>query len=149
MTDATFDADLESVTADIANARAELVSAVQRLSDADLDRAWRGGWAIRRVLEHVIEFEWLCVMAIATLRKEPVPERPSVSCDGQPMDEILCMLDSSRGALLRTIDGVDEDSFYRLERLGREEYSILSALENVAHHDHEHIGQISATVANT
>ena len=65
------------------------------------------------------------------------------------MDEILCMLDSSRAALLRTIDGVDEDSFYRLERLGREEYSILSARENVAHHDHEHIGQISATLAST
>jgi hypothetical protein len=65
------------------------------------------------------------------------------------VDEILCILDSSRGALLRTIDGVDEDAFYRLERLGHEEYSILSALENVAHHDHEHVGQISATVANT
>jgi uncharacterized damage-inducible protein DinB len=79
MTEPTFDLDLETVTSDLTGARAELVSAVQRLSDTDLDRARRGGWAIRRVLEHVIEFEWLCVMAIATLRKEPVPERPSVS----------------------------------------------------------------------
>ena len=149
MSDPTFDADVEAVTTDLTGARAALVSAVQRLSDTDLDRARRGGWAIRRVLEHVIEFEWLCVMAIAAIRKQPVPERPPTSCEGQPADEILCMLDSSRAALLRTIDGVDEDSFYRLERLGREEYSILSALENVAHHDHEHAGQITATVANT
>jgi hypothetical protein len=142
-----FTADLESVTSDITTARADLVSAVQRLSDSDLDRARRGGWPIRRVMEHVIEFEWLCVMAIATIRGQPMPERPSTSCEGQPADEILCMLDSARHALLEAIDGVDEDTFYRLVKMGREEYSVLSALENIAHHDHEHADQIAAIAA--
>jgi len=149
MTATDFQADLDAVTTDMTNARAGLVSTAHSLSDADLDRARRGGWAIRRVLEHVIEFEWLCAMAVAAIRKQPVPEKPSTSCEGQPSDEILCMLDSARHALLTTVAGVDEETFYRLERLGREEYSVLSALENVAHHDHEHAEQINAILASS
>jgi hypothetical protein len=145
----TFEADVEGVTGDLTNARAELIATVQGLSNDDLERARRGGWTIRRVLEHVIEFEWLCVMAIATIRQQPLPEKPPMSCEGQPVDEILCMLDGSRGALLRGVDGVEEEDFYELRKLGREEYSILSALENVAHHDHEHAGQVAAIVANS
>lgn len=149
MADPTFSADLEVVTNDISNARADLISVAQRLSTDDLDRARRCGWPIRRVLEHVIEFEWLCVMAVATLRKEAAPERPSRSCEGQPLDEILCILDSSRHALLAALDGVDEETLYRLERLGREEYSVLGALENVAHHDREHAEQVTAIMSSS
>jgi hypothetical protein len=148
MTDPTFTADLEAITAELTDDRASLISTVQKLSDADLDRARRGGWSIRRVLEHVIEFEWLCVMGITALRKlEPSPG-PTVSCEGQPVDEILCMLDASRHALLASIDGVEEETFYTLGRLGREEYSVLSALENVAHHDREHREQISVILSS-
>jgi uncharacterized damage-inducible protein DinB len=149
MTDPAFRADLEAITAEMTDARAALVSAVQRLSDADLDRARRGGWTIRRVLEHVIEFEWLCVMAITAIRKEEARGRPQTSCEGQLVDEILCMLDTARHALLGAFDGVDEETFYRLERMGREEYSVLSALENVAHHDREHSAQITAIASSS
>ena len=118
MTEPTFAADLETVTEDITNARAALVSAVQRLDDADLNRARRGGWAVHKVLEHVIQSEWLYATLVAHLQKKPVPERAAVSCEGQPVDEVLCMLDASRAALLRTLEGVEEDVFYDVQRMG-------------------------------
>jgi uncharacterized damage-inducible protein DinB len=147
MKDPTFEADLEALTRDITTARADLVSAVQRLSGSDLDRARRGGWSIRRVLEHVIQSEWLYASLVAHLQDKAVPERGSTSCEGQPVDEILCMLDSSRGALLSALEGVGEDAFYEVKKMGHEEYSILSVLENVSNHDREHADQIAAIVA--
>ena len=149
MTDPTFAADLEALTADIAASRATLVSAVQRLTDADLDRARRGGWPVRRVLEHVIQSEWLYATLVAHLQQRPVPERPNVSCEGQPVDEILCLLDASRTALLQALEGVSEDAFYDVQRMGHEEYSVLSILENVANHDREHAAQVGVTLSAT
>ena len=149
MTDPTFAADLEALTADIAASRATLVSAVQRLTDSDLDRARRGGWPVRRVLEHVIQSEWLYATLVAHLRRGTVPERQHISCDGQPVDEILCLLDASRTALLQALDGVSEDAFYDVQRMGHEEYSVLSILENVANHDREHAAQVGVTLSAT
>lgn len=142
-----FHHDLEAATNDLTAARAELVSAVRRLSDDDLGRARRGGWPVRRILEHVIKSEWLYATLLAHMRGLPVPERQAVSCEGQPADEILCLLDGSRGALLRALDGVTEEQFYVLHTFGHEEYSVLSLLENAASHDREHAAQIAAVVA--
>jgi uncharacterized damage-inducible protein DinB len=147
MTDPTFTADLEALTADLTDARATLVSTVQRLSDADLDRARRGGWPVRRVLEHLIQSEWLYATLVTHLRRDTPPERPQLSCEGQPVDEILCMLDAGRNALLQSIDGVDEGAFYDVQRMGHEEYSVLSVLENAANHDREHAEQITAILS--
>ena len=147
MSEPSFEADLEALTNDITTARADLVSAVQRLSDSDLDRARRGGWSIRRVMEHVIQSEWLYASAVAHLQGKPVPEGGSTSCEGQPVDEILCMLDSGRGALLNALEGVGEDVFYEVKGMGHEEYSVLSVLENVSNHDREHADQIAAIAA--
>jgi hypothetical protein len=144
----TFTADLEAALADLAAARANLVSTVQPLSSADLDRARRGGWPVHRILEHVIQSEWLYAQVAAALSGKPAPERGSAACAGQPADEVLCLLDASRTALLQAIDGVPEDAFYDLKRLGHEEYSVLSLLENTAAHDHEHAAQIRATVGS-
>jgi uncharacterized damage-inducible protein DinB len=148
MPDPTFTADLEALTTDIADARATLVSTVQRLSDADLDRARRGGWSIRRVIEHLIQSEWLYATLVTHLRRDTPPERQHVSCDGQPVDEILCMLDAGRTALLQSIDGVEEDVFYDVQRMGHEEYSVMSILENASNHDREHAAQISTIVSS-
>ena len=145
MTDSTFTLDLESALADLASARAGLVSAVQPLTAADLARARRGGWPVHRILEHVIESEWMYAQAAAYLCGQPAPERGPSSCAGQPADEILCLLDSSRTALLGAIKGVSEDAFYEIKRLGHEEYSVLSILENAAAHDREHAAQVHAT----
>lgn len=141
----TFTLDLEGALADLASARADLISAVQALSQADLDRARRGGWPVHRILEHVIESEWMYAQAAAYLCGGAAPERGQTACAGQPVDEILCMLDSSRTALLGGVEGVTEDAFYEVKRLGHEEYSVLSLLENTAAHDREHAAQIRAT----
>src|SRR5574341_1280338 len=134
----TFSLDLEAALADLSSARADLVPTVQALSAADLERARRGGWPVHRILEHVIESEWMYAQAAAYLCGKSAAERGSTTCAGQPADEILCMLDSSRTALLGAIEGVSEDAFYEIKRLGHEEYSVLSILENAAAHDREH-----------
>ncbi len=120
MTDPTFAADLEALNNDMAASRAALASTVQALSDADLDRVRRGGWPVHKVLEHVIQSEWLYATLVAHLQKKAVPERENVSCEGQPVDEVLCMLDACRSALLRTLEGVEEDVFYDVQRMGHE-----------------------------
>jgi hypothetical protein len=51
-------------------------------------------------------------------------------------------LSTSRDAILASVDGVDEETFYRLGG-GHQQYSILSVLENVAMHDDEHAAQIA------
>jgi len=142
----TFRLDLEAALADIASARAELVSAVQALRDSDLEKARRGGWSVRRILEHVTDSEWMYAQAAAYLRGARAPERGPADCRGRAVDEILCMLDSSRRALLKAVDGVSEDAFYEIKRLGHEEYSVLSLLENAAAHDREHAAQVRATL---
>ena len=142
MPDSTFHLDLEAALADLTAARAGLVSAVQPLSAADLDRARRGGWPVHRILEHLIQSEWLYAQAAAHLSGALAPDRGPTACAGQPVDEILCMLDASRTALLQAIDGVSEDAFYDIKHLGHEEYSVLSIMENAASHDREHAGQI-------
>jgi uncharacterized damage-inducible protein DinB len=147
LTDPTLAADLEALTADLTDARATLVSTVQRLSDADLDKTRRGGWSVRRVIEHLIESEWFYATLVAHLRQAHPPERRHISCEGQPVDEILCMLEDGRVGLLRAIDGVDENTFYDVQRMGHEEYSVLSILENAANHDREHAAQITAIVS--
>ncbi len=142
----TFTLDLEAALADLATARAGLVSAVQGLSAADLDRARRGGWPVHRILEHVIQSEWLYAQLAAGLSGNPAPARGATTCAGQPTDEILCMLDACRTALLQATGGVSEDAFYEIKRLGHEEYSVLSLLENAAAHDREHAAQVRATI---
>jgi uncharacterized damage-inducible protein DinB len=149
MSTPAFDADLEAALAAITDARAGLISLIQRLDEASLDRARRGGWTVRRIIEHVIESEWLYARGVALLRGLPLSQPgdpPQADCAGRPIDEIICLLDSSRSALLRALESVTEDEFYDLRRLGREEYSILSILENAANHDREHTEQIASVL---
>jgi hypothetical protein len=56
-------------------------------------------------------------------------------------------LERARKTMLGLIEGVDETTFYDLRALGKEQYSVVSVLENVAAHDHEHMGQIAKTLA--
>ena len=145
----TFEADLTSVLDDMKSARAELVSAIQPLSADDLERVRRGGWPVARVIEHVIESDYMYAVVAAAIRRQQVGPRGETSCDGQPVDEIICRLETSRTALLSSVKDVPEDDFYRLEKLGHEEYSVISLLENTAAHDREHAGQIRSILAST
>ena len=138
-----FDHDLTRCREDLAAARQELLSIVRALSDADLEKSRRGGWTVRRVLEHVIESEWAYSRLAAHLRGLPVA---GDAIDALPSSakDAADRLAASRAALLGAVGGVDEESFYRLAQVAHEEYSIISLLENTINHDREHGAQVQA-----
>jgi len=146
----SFHADLASSQETIRLARDHLLTVVDSLSRPDLDHARRGGWPVRRVLEHVIHSEHLYAQAVAYLCGSTATERPANSSPGSAAEARTMLLDS-RKALLNALTGLDTDprayeTFYELRRVGHEEYSVLSVLENVAHHDREHADQIKSIV---
>lgn len=143
---AEFDRDLEGMRSELDAAREELSGVVAALGDADLGRERRGGWTVRRVLEHVIQSEWLYARLVNHLRDLPVPG-DEVSGAPASVADATHRLEASRGALLAALDGVDEEAFYRLRTMGHEEYSILSVLENVTNHDREHAEQVKTILA--
>jgi hypothetical protein len=143
----TFEADLHIALADLTTARSELVSVVHVLTSADLERARRGGWPVARVIEHAIEHDYMMAMAASAIRGQPVGPRGEMSCAGQPIDEIICRMEAGRTALLAAVKDVTEEQFYALLKLGHEEFSVLSVLENAATHDREHAGQIRSILA--
>ena len=51
-------------------------------------------------------------------------------------------LAASGVALRSTVVGVDEEAFYRLCKVGGQDWSVLSFLEGTADHDREHAAQI-------
>ncbi len=143
-----FEKDLAKATTDAKTAREDFLEVVRALSDADLDRERRGGWSIRKVLEHAIHSEALYARLARHLRELPQPEEP-VTVLPATVSEALAALEECRAALVAAIDGVDEDAFYTLHVVGHEEYSVLSLLENVTLHDKEHGPQIKEILAAT
>ncbi len=138
--------DLERALADISGARASLLSVVASLTPDDLARSRRGGWTIGRVLEHVIESEQMYAKLLAHLCGRTAPDLSGPAVDD--IEQVQQLLHHSRNAVLSAVDGVDEDTLYRLARVGHEEYSVLSGLENVALHDREHRDQIDDLLAS-
>jgi hypothetical protein len=96
---------------------------------------------VRRALEHVIESELTYVRVVQHLRGMPVAQ-DAIEAMPVSADDARTRLDASRAALLEALEGVDEESFYKLASLGREEYSVLSLLENTSNHDREHAAQV-------
>lgn len=144
-----FEDDLTKANADAKTAREELLIVINGLQDADLDRERRGGWSIRKVLEHAIHSEVLYGRLARHLRELPQPEGDAVTVPPASVADALAALEDSRTALVEAIDGVDEDTFYTLHVVGHEEYSVLSLLENVTLHDREHGPQIKEILAAT
>ena len=58
------------------------------------------------------------------------------------MTKARAQLKASGGAFRSALEDVTEESLYTVRSVGHEEYSVLSLLENIAHHDGEHTGQI-------
>ena len=146
-----YHSDLAAWQEAIRLARDELLRVIDPLSRADLERARRGGWTIRKVLEHLIRYEQLSGQGMAFLAAAEAPER-SGSSTPESTTEARTMLLEGRKTLLRALDKLDEDpmafeTFYELRKMGHEEYSVLSLLENVAGHDREHIAQIQEILA--
>jgi uncharacterized damage-inducible protein DinB len=132
---------------DLAVARDELLAAMDALADGALEKARRGGWSVRRVLQHIIESEHHYARLVAALRGLPPAPPPEGQQELASLADAVQRLDTSRKELLAALDGIDEESFYRLDMVGREEYSVLSVLENVAHHDREHGQQLRSIAA--
>jgi len=142
-----FQRDLSENLSTLHSARSELLRQVRSLGDDDLRAARRGGWSVQEVLRHVIDSEVAYTKALAFLRATPV-EIPNASDDDVASSEAAVKaLERARRQLAALLDGVDEETFYELRALGREQYSVVSVLENVAAHDHEHAEQIAKTLA--
>ena len=144
-----FEDDLAKATTDATNARKDFREVVSALKDEDLDRERRGGWSIRKVLEHAIHSEVLYGRLARHLRELPQPDGDAVTVQPPTVADAISGLDAARVALEEAIDGVDEDTFYTLHVVGHEEYSVLSLLENVTLHDREHGPQIKEILAAT
>ncbi len=136
-----FADDLSRLTAEINEARGEFLLAVNSIADPKLDSARRGGWSVRRVLDHVISSEHIYARLIGHLRQQPITDAPPLS-DPASIGDAKEKLAASRATLLHALAGVDEDSFYNIGKIGHEEYSVMSILENVRSHDHEHGQQL-------
>jgi len=143
---AEFDRDLKSCREGLDAARDGLLATVAALRDSDLERGRRGGWTVRRVLEHVIWSEWMYSRIATHLRGGQPPGDRVDATPSSPADAVE-RLHGSRDALLAAIAGVDEETFYRLTRLGQEEYSVISLLENEINHEREHAEQLRTLTA--
>jgi len=142
----SYHRDLASAQEAIRLARDDLLTIVDSLSRSDLDRARRGGWPVQRVLEHVIHSEHLYAQATAYLVGSQVEAGGASSPPATASDARRMVLDSRKG-LLDALKELETDpqgyeTFYELRKVGHEEYSVLSVLENVANHDREHAEQI-------
>jgi uncharacterized damage-inducible protein DinB len=143
---ATLNDDLMATHEDLDAARSDLVATLSALTDDALERSRRGGWTVQRVLQHLIESEWHYAAIISRLRglaaALPADEREHPAS----VADAARRLTASRRALLGALDGIDEATYYRLDTIGREEYSVVSVLENVVHHDREHASQLQTIV---
>lgn len=137
--------DLVRTLDELQRDRELLLALVRQLSAGDLERSRRGGWTVRRVIEHVIESEATYAKALAHLCARQTGDLPAR--DVATAAEAIEKLNATRAAALAMVDGVDDDTFYRLVELGHEEYSPLSMLENIALHDREHEEQIRTLVS--
>ena len=141
-----FDRDRAAALAAARAAREDLLALLRSLHDADLTRGRRGSWTVSGVLRHLIAADWSHGRGIASLREIDPPQRAIAEDAEGPatVDAALALLAVSGERLFETVAGVDEEAFYRLRKLGGQEWSVLSFLEGSADHDREHAAQIVA-----
>ena len=140
-----FEADKAALLREMDEARAELEAVVLKLEANDMERVRRGSWPVSRILAHVRDSERIYTQLISVFNGQP-----AVSVEGGDLTtpaKVASSLGATRAGLLEAISSVEEKDFYRLQTIGHEEYSVLSVLENAAHHDREHAGQIRSIVA--
>jgi len=141
-----FERDLNENKKAVEGAREALLGRLRRLGDQDLLRVRRGGWSVQEVLRHVIDAEVSYTRVVAHLRGLPLQVADPLAEDVASIGASIAALERYRTTLMASVEGVDEATFYEMRTLGREQYSVMSVLENVADHDHEHLGQIAKTV---
>ncbi len=149
MTTSTFPADHQALHADLTAARAELVSVVESLSDADLDRRSRDEWPPRSILEHLVQREHFYAMLVHQLRGLPVAQPAAIARSDDSVPKIISRLDLSRSALLQALDGVTETDFYHLHSIGEREFDVVGVARHSAEHDIDHTAQITRILADS
>lgn len=143
-----FQRDLAENLKAIETARTVLLDGLLPLTVEDLHRGRRGGWSIQEVLRHLIDAEVAYATVLGFLRTSAI-EVPNASDDDVvSASAAIAALERTRKQLVALLDGVDENTFYDMRSLGTNEYSVMSVLENVADHDHEHLSQIVKTLAS-
>src|SRR5256714_15451684 len=103
--------DLRRVLRDIEASRRSLLSVVTPLTREDLGYARRGGWAIERVLAHVIESEQTYAKLLAHQCGKTAPDP-----NGTPPahgDEAATRLAETPANLLSMPDQIHDDNPYR------------------------------------
>ena len=143
-----FQRDLSENLTAIEGARVALLQQLRSLSDDDLRSTRRGGWSVQEVLRHLIDAEVSYTKVLGFLRSRPVELANSSDDDVASSQAAVGALERVRERLLAALEGVDEDAFYDVRSLGSSQYSVMSVLENIADHDHEHVGQIAKTLAS-
>jgi uncharacterized damage-inducible protein DinB len=140
-----FDTERAALIKDLSESRAHLVVVVEQLKPEEFEQARRGSWTVSKILDHVLHSERLYTQLISVFSGKPASVADAAKFASAA--EAKSALHSSRSAFLSAVDEVKEDDFFRLQRVGREEYSVLSILENNAAHDREHAEQIRKTLA--
>src|SRR5207249_3165213 len=127
-----FSRDLaENLTA-IDEARGALLAQIRGLSPEDLRRVRRGGWSVQEVLRHVIDSEVAYTKVVGFLRSKPADLSNASGDDVSSGPAAGEALERTRQAVMSLLAGMDENTFYELRALGKEQYSVVSVLENVA-----------------
>ncbi len=143
-----FERDLAENTAAIATSRTLLLDGLRPLTAEDLRRGRRGGWSIQEVLRHLIDAEVAYAKVLGFLRARPIEVANASDDDVASASAAVAALQRTRTQLVALLDGVDEATFYDMRSMGTNQYSVMSVLENVADHDHEHLVQITKTLAS-
>ena len=133
--------DLKRTLDDMVAARTTLAARVAPLDAKTMALGAAGGWTVARTLQHVIEAEATYAKLLAHLTQGTAP---GLATD-EPSDgaSAAAAMQACRDAVLALTADVDDETLYRLVRLGHEEYSVLSVLQNIASHDRDHLAQIT------
>lgn len=144
-TDTGWESDLARATRDMGDARERLLTIVARLSDDDFSRGGTGGWAVGRVLLHLIESEAIYAKLMAHMTGGNASE--AAVAEPEDADAAATLLVGTRASVLGAVAAADSESLYRLTKFGHEEFSPLSLIENIASHERDHADQIAELAA--
>jgi uncharacterized damage-inducible protein DinB len=95
-----LDEDRSAAQRDVADAREELLTALNEVTADDFERSRHGGWSLGRVVQHIIQSEWHYAHLVRQLRERPpvpLPQLPGAPTTG---DEAVRELAASRQSLL-------------------------------------------------
>ena len=135
-----FDRDLASAIQEVEEARDETLSIVKALKDDELTKGRRGSWDVRGVIDHIVGADRSFAGGIARQTGAEMPAGEQIELSSTA--EAVRQLEGGRRLLLSTCDGVDEETFYKMESFHGQDASVLGILGTASAHDREHSAQI-------